>query len=439
MTGILRGLGRGIQDITAGVQQGLPNAMNLMQQQQLSKERGDALAERVKEAARQQAEQQRRIQESILQAKTQSVEVELQRVNNDIEMYRTAEDREELDDAFKQRDGLYLQLDELGEQRVQVLSSGLAGAPSAEALPATPEPAAPIPTGEGTRLLDSMRLLKDRQTFDQTIDEAETTATKNGVGAGYARMETQLGRPLTPEERQRLSPLLLKVAPKMSEEDGLFAYLMGLEPGHRAGVVKGFTPGTREALLAAHGPELALPAPKDAILYRRGVEVEVPLMMLDRTSKMLTQEQYLSKLGPMVGHVTSRNPYDADAMEMKAHLLAAAQVVGKYMEGGVLRAEDIPKYAGMLPRMIDTVEVSIRKARNMRALLNATKIMYGLEGVPIEGEDGGVAFPNLPWNPASAQTPLNEIREWMVQNPDYRHGQELLDLYTRRFEAEGGE
>ena len=42
---------------------------------------------------------------------------------------------------------------------------------------------------------------------------------------------------------------------------------------------------------------------------------------------------------------------------------AVAQQVGRAMEGGVLRAEDVPKYEAILPKITDTREVALEKIK----------------------------------------------------------------------------
>lgn len=73
--------------------------------------------------------------------------------------------------------------------------------------------------------------------------------------------------------------------------------------------------------------------------------------------------------GPAAGRVGALNPYNKEAQQANAQLEAAAQMVGKYMEGGVLRAEDVIKYKRMLPQAGDLPDVANAKLENVRALL----------------------------------------------------------------------
>jgi hypothetical protein len=74
-------------------------------------------------------------------------------------------------------------------------------------------------------------------------------------------------------------------------------------------------------------------------------------------------------MGPILGRLKSWNPYDTEAQVLQSDVKATAQMIGKYLEGGVLRAEDVPKYEAMLPTMKDKPEVAQGKIENVRQLL----------------------------------------------------------------------
>lgn len=66
-------------------------------------------------------------------------------------------------------------------------------------------------------------------------------------------------------------------------------------------------------------------------------------------------------MGPIAGRVNQLNPYDTQSQTVRSQLKTAAQSVGRYMEGGVLRKEDEIKYEKMLPQLTDTPEVAQNK------------------------------------------------------------------------------
>lgn len=97
--------------------------------------------------------------------------------------------------------------------------------------------------------------------------------------------------------------------------------------------------------------------------------------------------------GPVGGRLGAINPYDMRSQNINSQVKATAQMIGKYMEGGVLRAEDIPKYAAMLPGLSDTPETAQNKINNVRALLTR-KYNTDLESLQQGGYDVS-GFPPL--------------------------------------------
>lgn len=80
-------------------------------------------------------------------------------------------------------------------------------------------------------------------------------------------------------------------------------------------------------------------------------------------------DKYSSLMGPVAGRVNSKNPYNTDAQAFQSQMKAVAQQVGRAMEGGVLRAEDVPKYEAILPKITDTREVALEKIKNVSAMI----------------------------------------------------------------------
>jgi hypothetical protein len=72
-------------------------------------------------------------------------------------------------------------------------------------------------------------------------------------------------------------------------------------------------------------------------------------------------ENNMSLFGPLKGRIGSLNPYDEDAQAVNAAIYAAKQSIGKFLEGGVLRAEDEKKYERMLPSLGDAPAVAQSK------------------------------------------------------------------------------
>lgn len=80
---------------------------------------------------------------------------------------------------------------------------------------------------------------------------------------------------------------------------------------------------------------------------------------LSNVSDSITNNKEL--FGPVAGRLNASNPYNEAAQGVQADLNRAKQVIGKAVEGGVLRKEDEEKYVKMLPTLSDTPEVASHK------------------------------------------------------------------------------
>jgi len=79
--------------------------------------------------------------------------------------------------------------------------------------------------------------------------------------------------------------------------------------------------------------------------------------------------------GPVRGVWESNNPL-AEGATVQDNFKRATQIIGSYLEGGVLRAEDEIKYRKMLPQLTDTPEVARDKLEGIRELLTAKHNSY---------------------------------------------------------------
>lgn len=80
--------------------------------------------------------------------------------------------------------------------------------------------------------------------------------------------------------------------------------------------------------------------------------------------------------GPVTGKLGQLNPYNTAAQTIDDDLRRAAQTIGKYMEGGVLRKEDEEKYRKMLPQLTDTPDVAKNKLEGVTELLKRKQLEY---------------------------------------------------------------
>ena len=124
------------------------------------------------------------------------------------------------------------------------------------------------------------------------------------------------------------------------------------------------------------------------ILYDRGFTF--PKADSDATIKIISEYDtslgMLSKLGEKMevgknvfgpgSGLRANNPYDTEAKNLQSSIVVTKQIVGKALEGGVLRAEDEKKYDKILPSLTDTYEVAQGKLRNLQELLEMSKQIY---------------------------------------------------------------
>lgn len=88
---------------------------------------------------------------------------------------------------------------------------------------------------------------------------------------------------------------------------------------------------------------------------------------------------------PFLGGLRAKNPFDTEAQNLQAQVATAKQIVGKALEGGVLRKEDEIKYAKLLPTMNDTDAVAQFKIQELQRLISSRLNEY-LSGL---GQGGG--------------------------------------------------
>lgn len=105
-------------------------------------------------------------------------------------------------------------------------------------------------------------------------------------------------------------------------------------------------------------------------------------------------EEYASSgaNNPVTGWLRSKNPFDTEAKSIQADTARVKQVIGKALEGGVLRKEDEVKYAKILPTINDTDEVAQRKIAAITSDLRRKLALYQSN---LGGGGGGVDVSSL--------------------------------------------
>lgn len=105
---------------------------------------------------------------------------------------------------------------------------------------------------------------------------------------------------------------------------------------------------------------------------------------IDKLMEVIPNIAGESKWNPITDPINSMNPWNTRIQAKKQYIASVKQIIGKGLEGGVLRAEDERKYEKIIPKMGDTPEVFKAKATQLRAdILNKRK--YMLEGLKSAG------------------------------------------------------
>lgn len=100
------------------------------------------------------------------------------------------------------------------------------------------------------------------------------------------------------------------------------------------------------------------------------------------------------KFGPIKGRLAGLNPYDVAAQNVQSQINSTKQIVGKFLEGGVLRKEDEEKYEKILPTLKDTSEVATKKLNNVRNLVQL-KISSQQETLSAAGYNPAITSGNI--------------------------------------------
>lgn len=124
---------------------------------------------------------------------------------------------------------------------------------------------------------------------------------------------------------------------------------------------------------------------------------QIPTMLQDIKQTIETNKD---TFGPIAGRLAGLNPWDEKGQAIESQMTASAQSFGKFMEGGVLRAEDVPKYRKMFPNQSDTPETAANKLANVERLLaqkqNSTVGALKGAGYDVRSIDRGLKVPDAP-------------------------------------------
>ena len=147
-------------------------------------------------------------------------------------------------------------------------------------------------------------------------------------------------------------------------------------------------------------------------------EAQTSLKMLGTLEDSIKQSNDIQ--GPVAGRMASWNPYNTRAMALQGQTNATRQIIGKYLEGGVLRKEDEAKYAKILPVASDTPETALNKIGIVRNMIIAKPgseeaslrgAGYNTRGLP--RPNGGDLFPSANANDGPAKPDFTKLVQQM--------------------------
>jgi hypothetical protein len=234
----------------------------------------------------------------------------------------------------------------------------------------------------------------------QTIQTYSVDELKNKYGSNWGFSDSKL--------KEKYSSKLSEVNTISTNSGGLYAEFLKKAKDEGGLTGKDATDWAKKMTEAAleGGPEVEkkeLPATQVVMLE----DAKFLPDTLGDLQKMIESGQ--GTFDPLLGPIDTVNPfawYDSDKQVMAAKLRTTAQLVGKYMEGGVLRKEDEVKYAEMLPKNTDTREVALGKLNQVKEMLQQKTIGY------IDG------FDKSNYNVENYKSELNELSGGALQRKE---------------------
>lgn len=146
------------------------------------------------------------------------------------------------------------------------------------------------------------------------------------------------------------------------------------------------------------------------------------ISLADETSGLNLMKSMKGKapkgLNPVNAWIKSINPYDTEMQGFNQYLATAKQIIGKNLEGGVLRLEDEKKYEKILPKPSDTPRTrAIKEAQLSEMLINRRNEHINSlanAGYDVEGQE------------LSAMDENDEAILWAMKNPNDPRAKQLM-------------
>ncbi len=201
---------------------------------------------------------------------------------------------------------------------------------------------------------------------------------------------------------------------------------------NKAGDFKVSAPPVSGPLLPKIAPTLPASQSTDLADVRSSREQLRELMTTATTMGFGTGNPYIER-----ARTSDLNPFralDPKASAFKQMTAATKQIIGKGLEGGVLRKEDEFKYEAIIPRPGDTSEILKQKAVQLVNLLSQ-KETNTAQSLKQSGFRSVPQFPSLPGIRQPVPQPASEdvaALQWAAANPNDPRAKEIFRLHGSR-------
>ena len=215
-------------------------------------------------------------------------------------------------------------------------------------------------------------ILRQQQNLNQTAREAQEANWVFNFPGGYAVDERSLG----PGKKPIIVPL------EMGDKDGerdpklvtlaLYNMLSNIKtPKLATDFFYSLTKKTQQDMMVTYGASLeklvqTKLTPAQERFYR---EIRDPSDALRDMKAYLKDPVYDKYFNPVMWNLYRLNWFDSDAQVLDAAVIYAAQVVGTYLEKGVLKEPEYQRYLKMVPRAGDTKEAAWAKLDRLERVL----------------------------------------------------------------------
>jgi hypothetical protein len=247
-----------------------------------------------------------------------------------------------------------------------------------------PQPqASPIERiASGLQLIEKVYGIKaNMATLEKAKADQEAHAAAQTREQGFQQSEDDPNSPIAQSIREKVRATGIRVPDDASVTQMKRLGLIDLMASHQK---------------QAHADQNKNRLPPDKVLaVNEGKQIPGMLGDIEKTI-----QQNADSFGPVMGKLSSMNPYDTKAQTIDSQMRTAAQAFGRYMEGGVLRKEDEEKYRKMFPVLGETPELAANKLQIVKRLL-AEKQNSNVEALRSAGYDvspfgGQIEKPDAP-------------------------------------------